>query len=117
MAALSPASFPTSNQNPEEAYEMTRIKIAPTARESGVTRRRNGRYRRHRNQAHQEIQQKDPYGQPPACREIRNRVKTFRNGTNYGSDSDDAQRQEPIRRNKYAAYEKRQEMRRSEQKP
>ena len=111
------AEFLLNSRDPSGDYAITRLKIAPSARETESIRRRQGRYRRQRNHVLREIQQKYPYGKLPTWYELRGEAKTFREQTNYDSAQEDTMHHEKIRGGKYKAYEKLQEARRQDQKP
>ena len=116
MTALSLTAFLRHTREPAGEYEITLLKGIPVAREADSLRRRRGRYRRRRVNVLQEIQQQNPYGRPPAWKELHGEVKTLRRQSKYDSDQEGAKHQATIRNRKYAAYEKRQEARRQERK-
>ena len=115
MTTLSRAAFSPNSRGAGD-YATTRLNVVPEARETDALKRRQGRYRRQRTQALEEIQQ-DPHGKPPTWRELRYEVKELRKRPNYDSEQEDEKRQETKRKIQHAEYGKRQEARRREQKP
>ena len=116
MTTISPDALILNSRDTEDDYSITRLKVAPE-RETDALKRHQGRYRRQRAQARQEIQQQAPHGKPPKWQELRYKVKELRQKTNNDSEQEDDKRHATIRKTKYTAYGKRQEARRREQKP
>ena len=85
--------------------------------ETEALRRRQGRYHRKRHIAQEELRRQYPYAQQPTWEELQSEVKACREHINYDSDQEESNAHDTIRISKYAAYEKRQEMRRREKKP
>ena len=115
------------HKGPKEEYAIARLKVIPAARgkralspkseprnETEALHRRQGRYRKKRNHALQEIQQQDQYGRQPAWKELRDEVNAFRWQINYGPAQEEVNAHAPFgkantqreRRDKKCAVEK-----------
>ena len=125
VTTLPLTEFLQNTRGPPEEYAVTRLKVVPAAREKRAApqkiaprnetealRQRQGIYRGKRHIDQEELRRQNPYAQKSTWELLRIEVKAFREHIDYDSDQEEANANDAIRKNKYGAYEERQEMRR-----